>query len=703
MKRNTGFAKKTGFALVGLALAGSAIGAIAVQSQPQPNAPAQASLPAKAPTFGTWGVDLAGMDTSVQPGDDFFRFVNGAWFDKAAIPSDRTSTGSFVNLDIESEDKVRAIMSDLEARRDNLTPDEKRVRDLYHSYVDTARVEQLGFKPAEKDLLAIAGVKTLNDVARVMGSVAMGAESVFDARIDIDDKKPASYAVFLRQSGLGLPDRDYYLRDEPAIAATRNAYRAYIAEILKLADIADVGTKAAAIFDLETEIAKLHWARAERRNADRMYNPMTLAALAQFAPQFPWAVYLKESGIPDTEDGTRGVVVGENSAFPQLAALFAKTPVEVWRDYLTFHYLSSQAAYLPKRFDDARFNFYGKVLGGQAQQLAREKRGVRFLGGLIGEGVGKIYVARYFSPDAKAKAQDLVRNLLDVYRQRIETADWMSPETRSKALEKVAHFSVKIGYPDKWRDYSKFETSPDDLLGNAQRGRAFEWNRELARLDLPVDRSEWGMSPQTVNAYFDSSLNEIVFPAAILQPPFFDPNADDAVNYGGIGAVIGHEISHGFDDQGSKYDARGVLENWWTPADRENFETRTGALAKQYSAYSPIEGMFVNGQLTLGENIADLAGVTVAEAAYRLSLKGKEAPVLDGFTGDQRLFMGYAQVWRYKAHEATARQRLLSDPHSPPQFRISGAVRNVDAWYQAFNVKPGNRLYLAPAERVRLW
>jgi putative endopeptidase len=695
--------KRTGFVVLGALLAGSVIGAIAVESAPAPNRPVQAAAAPKKAIFGDWGVDLAGMDRNVKPGDDFFRYVNGAWFDKAVIPSDRTSTGSFLDLDIQSEDKLRAILSDLEARKTNLTAEENRVRDLYRSYVDTDRIEQLGLKPAEKNLQSIAAAKTPDDVARAMGAVKLGAEAIFDSRIGIDDKKPDSYVVVVRQSGLGLPDRDYYLLDEKGIVAARTAYRAYIAEILKLGEIPDADKKADAIFSLETEIARLHWSRADRRNADKVYNPMTVAELEEFAPQFPWAVFLKESGISNVDQGTRRVIVEEKSAFPELAALLAKTPVEIWRDYMTFHYLSGHAADLPKRFDDARFNFYGKVLGGQAQQLAREKRGVRFLSGVIGEGVGQIYVARYFSPEAKAKAQELVANLLNVYRQRLQAADWMSPATRQKALEKLAHFTVKIGYPDKWRDYSKFQANPDDLLGNAERATEFEWNRKLVRLDSPVDRGEWGMSPQTVNAYYNESLNEIVFPAAILQPPFFDPNADDAVNYGGIGAVIGHEISHGFDDQGSKYDATGALQNWWTQDDRKNFEARTGALAKQFSAYSPVPGMFVNGQLTLGENIADLAGLTVAQDAYHLSLKGRDAPVLDGFTGDQRLFMAYAQVWRYKAHEATSRQRVLSDPHSPPEFRVSGTVRNVDAWYRAFNVTPGGKLYLAPEARVHLW
>ena len=659
--------------------------------------------PAQQPVFGTWGFDLAGMDRSVKPGDDFFRFANGAWFDGAAIPSDRTSTGSFVNLDIQSETRVRGILADLEARKARLNADEKKVRDLYQSYVDVERIERLGLNPAAKDLGEIASLKTHEDVAKAMGSVALGTTSLFRTRIGVDDKNPNAYAVFLRQAGLGLPDRDYYLIDEKGTVAIRAAYRPYIAQMLGLGNIAGNETKAQAIFDLETAIAKLHWTRVQRRDADKTYNPMSVAELERFAPEFPWHAFLAASGIPKAATGERRVVVGENTAFPALVKLFRETRVEVWRDYLSFHYLSSRAPLLPKRFDDARFAFYGKILAGQTEQLAREKRGVRFVGGMVGENVGKLYVARYFPPEAKAKANELVRNLLNVYRDRIQNAAWMSPETKKKALEKVASFTVKIGYPDTWRDYSKLAVNEDDLIGNSARGQIFEWERDLVRLDGPVDRGEWGMSPQTVNAYYDSSLNEIVFPAGILQAPFFDPNADDAVNYGGIGAVIGHEISHGFDDQGSKYDAKGVLVNWWTDADRKNFDARTENLSQQYGTYSPLEGMFVNGKMTLGENIADLAGLTVAQAAYHLSLNGKAAPVLDGFTGDQRLFLGYAQVWRYKAQEATVRQRVLTDSHSPPQFRVNGPVRNVDAWYAAMGVNPGDRLYLGEGQRIRLW
>src|SRR5262245_10873602 len=684
--------RRPGLSLIGCLLAGLVLGAGAADSQVRGKA-----------VLGTWGVDLSGMDKSIAPGDDFFRYVNGGWFDHAVIPSDRTATGSFVDLDIQSEDRLRGILNDLEARKNSLSGDEKKVRDLYHSYIDTDRVEQLGLAPAAKDLARIAALQTHEDVAGIMASHSIGVQSLFSLRIGVDDKNPNAYAVFLRQSGLGLPDRDYYLRDEKGIVAAREAYRPYIATILRLGGIADEQAKAEAIFKLETEIAKLHWSRVERRDADKTYNPMAVSELERFASDFPWAAFLREGEITSPAGRERAVIVSEKTAFPPLAALFEQTPVAVWRDYLTFHYLSANAAYLPKRFDDARFEFYGKVLGGQREQLARDKRGVRFVGGMMGENVGRLYVARYFSADAKTKAQDLVRNLLAVYRQRIQTADWMSPETRRQALEKVGTFSVKIGYPDKWRDYSAFRVDPQDLLGNQARGARFEWNRRLVRLDQPVDRSEWGMSPQTVNAYYESSLNEIVFPAGILQPPFFDPNADDAVNYGGIGAVIGHEISHGFGDQGSKYDAEGVLRNWWTEADRQNFDGRTAALVDQFATYSPIPGLFVNGRLTLGENIADLAGLTVAHAAYHLSLNGKQAPLLDGFTGDQRLFLGYAQVWRFKAREETLRQRVLSDSHSPPEFRINGTVRNVDAWYEAMAVNPGDRLYLAPAARVRLW
>ncbi len=653
--------------------------------------------------LGSWGINLDGINSAIEPGDDFFRYFNGTWLEEAEIPSDRTSTGSFLDLAIRSEERVQAILANLETK-ENISAVERKVRDLYRSFIDAAHLEEIGLAPATEDLQTIAEIETHEDVTRVMASTSMGTESIFGVRIGIDEKNPNAYAASIRQSGLGLPDRDYYLLEEPNIVATREAYVAYIAQILELGGLKDVGEKAAEIYALETKIAEIHWPRAERRDADRIYNPMTVSALSEYAPGFPWLLYLQEMGIsPVNQAGERIVVASENTAFPPLAELFAMTPVATWRDYLTFHYLDSHAPYLSSAFDNANFEFRGRTLGGQAQQLERAKRGVQLLNRTIGEGVGQIYVARHFPPSAKIQAEALVSNLLVVYRDRIRTLDWMGEETRAQALQKAESFTVKIGYPDKWRDYSALAVTEDDLLGNRSRSAAFEWNYDVLRLDEPVDRGEWGMSPQTVNAYYNPSLNEIVFPAAILQAPFFDPYADDAVNYGGIGAVIGHEISHGFDDQGSKYDALGVLENWWTEMDRANFEGRTSRLVDQFNAYSPLEGMFVNGQLTLGENIADTAGITIAHAAYALSLGGEPVPVLDGFDGAQRVFLGYAQVWRYKAQEATMRRRILSDPHSPPEFRVNGAIRNVDSWYEAFGVGPDDALYLPPEERVQLW
>ncbi len=678
------------------------------QAKPEPQAAkAPVVAPATHAAIGQWGVDLTGMDKSVRPGDDFNRFASGAWYDAATVPSDRPSTGAFSDLDILSETRTQDIIKQVQDKNAGLSPVETKIRDLYRSYVDTDRVEKANLQPAQKDLDKINGLKSYDDVARTMASVPMGTASIFNTGIGVDDKNPDAYAIFVGQSGLGLPDRDYYLSNEAGIVKARAAYKDYVAQVFDLAGLPGGKDKAARIYALEAAIAKLHWPRDQTREAEKIYNPYTIAQLAKFAPKFPWETYFAEMGITappgKTKLGDRRVIIAEKSAFPKLAELFAKTPIATWRDYLTFHYLSDHAAFLPKRFDDANFAFFGTALTGREAQLARDKRGVRFLDAEIGEGVGQIYVSQYFPPESKAKAQALVANLLKVYGQRIQSADWMTPATRDKALEKVQSMVVKIGYPDKWRDYSALDVKADDLLGNDQRGAVFEWNHDLKRLDDKVDRAEWGMTPQTVNAYYNPSNNEIVFPAAILQAPFFDPNADDAVNYGGIGAVIGHEISHAFDDQGSKYDAKGVLQNWWTPADRKAFDAQTAALSSQYDTYSPIENMHVNGKLTLGENIADLSGLTIANAAYHLSLNGKQAPVIDGYTGDQRFFLGFGQVWRYKSREGMTRQRLLTDPHSPAQFRVDGSTRNIDAWYGAWNVTPDQKYYLAPDKRVKLW
>ncbi len=660
---------------------------------------------ADGPRFGTFGVDLSGMDRSVQPGDDFFDYANGAWEKAAVIPADRTQTGSFPDLSILSEQRLHDIVSGIEATpRAQLDDEGRKLRDLYEAFTDTDEIETRGLNPIRADLAFLAAPKTLDDVARVMGETSRPTASLFGAGISIDQKHPTAYVTMVTQSGLGLPNRDYYLKDDAALVRTRQAYRTYLEEMLTLAGEPDAGPRAQAVFDLETRIAQAHWAAAERRNVDKTYNPMTFAELEAYAPQFPWRTFFAALGVSATgPKGDRLVVVRENTAFPEMAKIFAQTPVAVWRDWLTLHYLHSLSAYLPKRFDDLDFGFYGKVLNGQAQQLPREIRGVHLLDERLGEPLGKRYVARYFPPESKTKVEALVGNLLHAYEADIRTITWMTDATKEKALEKLHKFTPHVGYPDKWRDYSGLVISRDDLVGDIERSNAFEWRHDLDRIDRPVDRDEWGMTPPTVNAYYAPPLNAIVFPAAILQPPFFDPAADDAVNYGGIGAVMGHEIGHGFDDQGSKYDGDGVLRDWWTDADRRAFEARTAALGSQYDGYEGVPGLHVNGQLTMGENIGDLSGVTVALQAYHLSLGGKPAPVLEGFTGDQRFFLGYAQVWRVKVREERQRQLVLSNPHSPAHWRVVGPLRNVDAWYEAFDVKPGGKYYLPPAERVRIW
>ncbi len=559
--------------------------------------------------------------------------------------------------------------------------------------------------PAKADLDAIAAAKSHDDIATLIGTPSLGLTGPLDGGIGIDDKKPDSYAVFLYQSGIGMPNRDYYISKDKALDKTRAAYKKYLAAMLTIAGATNAERRANAIYAVETKIAKAQWPAAERRIAEKVYNKMSFAYLQKFAPGFPWKAYFEATGIPlKTPDGKeRDVVVSEKSAFPKLARIFASTPVSVWRDYLTVRYLHAWASVLPKKVDDTNFAFYGEVLAGNPKQLDRQTRAVRTVDNDIGEALGKLYVAKYFPPEAKAKAQALVANLLKAYDEDIRTLDWMTPETREKALEKLHSITPKIGYPDKWRDYSALSISRDNLLGDVKNAAAFDWKRDVKRIDKPVDHSEWGMTPPTVNAYFNANLVEIVFPAGILQPPYFDPNADDAVNYGEIGATIGHEISHGFDDQGSKYDGKGALNNWWTKADRKNFDERTADLVNQYNQYEPLPDLHVNGKLTLGENIADLAGLSIAYKAYHISLGGKPAPVIDGMTGDQRFFLAFGQYWREKWRDALLRRVVLSDPHSPNEYRVNGVVRNVDAWYHAYGVTPDDKLYLPPDKRVHLW
>ncbi|HEY4985997.1 MAG TPA: M13 family metallopeptidase, partial [Bradyrhizobium sp.] len=642
---------------------------------------------------------------SVKPGDDFFLYANGNWVRKAVIPGDRTYSGVNLELDLQNEARLKGLVADLAKAPDStLSPEERKLRDLYLAYMDTKQIEANGLKPAEKDLARIAGLTTLKDVAAAMGDPVLGGDGPFTGYIGVDDKNSDAYSINFSQSGLGMPDRDYYLKDDPDIAKTREAYKKYLADMLTIAGDKDVAARAAKVYALELAIAKASWPADDRRDEDKIYNPMSFAQLKALAPGFDWDAYFAAAGLPEkAPKGDRTVIVAEKSAFPALAEVFADTPVDVWRDYLAVRYLHSWSAILPKHIDDTDFAFYGTELEGKTTQLDRATRAIAELDRVMGEALGKLYVARYFPPDAKAKALALVDNIIKAYDADIRVLAWMTPATRDKALEKLHATSRMIGYPDKFRDYAALAINRDDLIGSLKNGGLFEWHRELVRLDNPTDRTEWGMTPPTNNAENDPNFNRIEFPAGILQPPYFDPNADDAVNYGEIGATIGHEISHSFDDQGAKYNARGELKDWFAPADWTAFKQRGDAIAAQYDQYEPLPGLHINGRLTLGENIADIAGLVIAYRAYHISLGAKPAPVLDGLTGDQRFFIAYAQSWRETHRDAALRQQVLSNPHSPSSFRVNGVVRNLDAWYAAFDVKPGDKYYLPPDKRVPVW
>ena len=652
-----------------------------------------------------WGVELSYIDKTVKPGDDFFLYANGNWVKHDVIPPDRTYSGVNLELDKENEARLKGLVAELAASPDaNLSAEGRKLRDLYSAYMDTRQIEANGLKPVEKDLAKIAGLKSLSDVAHAIGDPSLGLDGPFSLSFGVDDKNSDLYSVNLGQSGLGMPDRDYYLKSDKDIVTTREAYKKYVEQMLAIAGVKDAAARAEKVYALELAMAKVSWPVANRRDADKIYNPMAFAQLKELAPGYDWSAMFAAAGVsPTSPSGERKVIVAEKSAFSNLAKVFAETPIDVWRDYLTVRYLHTWSAFLPKKVDDTDFAFYGKALNGKTAQLDRTIRGIQFLDGAMGEALGKLYVAKYFPPEAKAKALALVRNLLKAYDADIRTLAWMTPTTRAKALEKLHAMALKIGYPDKFRDYSALSVDRANLVGSVKNANVFEWNRQLRRIDGPVDRAEWGMTPSTNNAYDNFNFNEIVFPAGILQPPYFDSNADDAVNYGEIGATIGHEISHAFDDQGSKYNPRGNLQNWFTPDDLKNFKERGNAIAAQYDQYQPLPGLHLNGRLTLGENIADIAGLVIALKAYHISLGGKPAPVLNGLTGDQRFYIAYAQSWRERHRDGAVRAQVLSNPHSTSEFRVNGVVRNTDAWYAAFNVKPGDKFYLPPEKRVPVW
>lgn len=675
-----------------LALAVSAV-ALATPALAQSAAAADSK-----PQLGDWGVDVQGMDLSVKPGEDFYKFVNGQWDAKTEIPADRSSWGGFAVLRDLSDQRTRAIIEESAKQNAPAGTVAQKVGDFYASFMDEAAIEARGMEPVKPMLAKIDGLTSRDDLARALAeNVKLGLGSPVEIGVELDLKDNSKYGVYVGQGGLGMPNRDYYLVDNDRFKATRVKYKTYIAETLKLAGFANAEARAEAIYALEEKIAKGHWTSAESRQIDKLYNPVATAALDKDYAGLGWSTYLQTAGLA----GQPQVIVTQPSAIKAALALVANEPMDVWKDYLRFHTVKAASPMLSKAFVDLNFG-WAQTLSGTPKLKDRWKRGVDLVNGTMGEAVGEIYVARYFPPEAKAKADELVRNLIKAMDARLANLAWMAPETKVKARAKLAAFTPKIGYPSKWRDYSALKVERGDLWGNVMRATEFEYQRQLGKIGKPVDRSEWFMTPQTVNAYANPLMNEIVFPAAILQPPFFDPKADDAVNYGAIGAVIGHEISHHFDDQGRKFDMNGNLSDWWTKEDVARFDALAKRVVDQYGSYEPLPGKKVNGELTLGENIADLAGVTIAYDAYKMSLKGKKAGKLGGYTPDQRFFLGFGQVWRNKYREPVLLQQLTTDPHTPGHFRPY-VVRNIDAWYSSFGVKPGEKFYLKPEDRAHIW
>ncbi len=668
---------------------------------------AYAAEPAKMIASSASTVLLSGInskynDASVKAQDDFYRHVNGTWLKTSEIPADRSSAGAFIDLREAVIPRLHAMTESLSKQHAKQGTDAQKIADLYASFMDTAKIEALGLKPMQGDF---DKVNSLTDKKQIPAFIAylnlISVGAPFDIGIHQDNKDSTKYVLDVGQSGLGMPDRDYYLNNEDAkLKETRAKYLTHIEKMLTLAGDKNAAKNATDILALETELAKIQWTKVELRDPIKAYNKIELGELDTLTPGFDWTSYLTALGA---QGKLTSLMVSQPSYLTGFNKVLQETSLDTWKSYFRWHLLSSTASQLPKAFDEEHFAFYGTTLSGTPSQEVRWKRGVRLADAGLGESLGKLYVEKYFPAQSKAKMEKLVSNLLLAYKQSIDTLDWMSPETKKEAQAKLSTFMPKIGYPSKWRDYSDLQIIKGDAVGNLRKTRMFASKVELNKLGKPIDREEWGMTPQTVNAYYNPEMNEIVFPAAILQAPFFDAKADDAVNYGGIGAVIGHEISHGFDDQGAQYDGKGNLRDWWTKEDHEKFAVKTAALVKQYSSFSPIPGYHVNGELTLGENIADNSGLAIAYKAYKLSLGGKPAPVIDGLTGDQRFFMGFAQVWRGKMREATMIVRLKTDPHSPGEIRANGTLRNMNGFYESYGVKEGDKMYLDPKDRVSIW
>ncbi len=660
---------------------------------------AVANVPASGAVALTAGLDKSGEDASVRAQDDLFKTMNGTWLKNTEIPGDKPEYGTFIQLRDLSDERVKKIIEELASKPQPAGTINAKIGDFYTSYFDTAAIDKAGLAPLKSYTDQIDAVKSKHDLAVLMGQWQGIVDLPLDLGVQPDAKDPTIYSALGSQGGLGMPDRDYYLKTDPRFVKARAAYAVYVQKLLELDGDKDAAKHAAAVIALEKKIALVQWTKVQNRDPIKTYNPMTPQQLKAKAPGIEWDALLPAGDLASPPF----VSIAQPSYTIALAKLVKSEPLDVWKAYLRVQLLSAVATELPAEFRDARFAFRGVALQGLKQDQPRWQKAVTTLNNAMGEAIGQVYVQQYFPPAYKARMVELVNNLLKTYSTSIDSLTWMTPTTKAAAHEKLAKYGVKIGYPDVWRDYSQLEVKAGDPIGNDVRASRFEYHRQVVRNGKPVDRTEWDITPQTVNAYYDPTKNEVVFPAAILQPPFFDMKADDAVNYGAIGAVIGHEISHGFDDQGSQYDGDGKLRNWWTADDRKAFEGITAKLVAQYATYSPIAGQHVNGQLTLGENIADLSGLQIAYKSYESTLGGKPSPVIDGLTGEQRFYLGWSQAWREKAREERALQLVTIDPHSPPEFRANGAAVNSDGFHQAFGTKPGDAMYKAPADRIRLW
>lgn len=648
------------------------------------------------PMLGAWGVETQYVSKTLPPGDDFYRYVNEGWLNTAEFPQGFARVDSFVEVYLRSEKQIQAIITHI----DKNDVGGQQIQDLYQSYMDEKRIEKLGLTPIRGDLRSMLKISSHSDVARWMAKPMQ--QSVIGMGVRLDEKNPERYTLSVWQSGLGLPDRAYYLNDSKLYVDLRRDYTDYIKETFVRAGIDWADQRASEIVAFETQLAQLHWPAEELRDRIKNYYPMSKAELIKFAPGFDWTAFMDEMKVGHQ----KRLIVESNTAIQSIAKLISETPVDVLRSYLIFHCIDNYASLLPREYADAQFAFYSTRLNGIEEMRPRPQRAQKFVNNALGEVVGRIYVKRFFPESNKAILEQYIGFIREAFRQRLDRSPWMDEDTKKEAYKKLDGFVAKIGYPDKWQDYSSIVIRPTDLIGNSRRIQEWHWADDLAKLDEPRRSWEWGMHPQDINAYYSSTRNEIVFPAAIFQPPFFDPEADPAVNFAAIGAVIGHEMGHGFDDQGSLSDEKGRLRDWWSAASRKHFEQRTAKLVKQYNGYEPLEGLYVNGQLTLGENIGDLGGVSVAYEAYRDFVKKNydgKAPVIDGYSGDQRFFMSWAQTWRSRQTEGFLRKQVLSNPHSPSQYRVNGVLRNMDAWYDAFSVKKDDDLYLPPDERVHIW